>query len=163
MSLSQSNGLQILISQKEQAIVNYIDVCAAVIRRGNMFLLARRLPNSHLAGKWEFPGGKLEQNEDISSSLQNEVFQETGLKCQIITRIACVESRILETGSYQGSTYVGLTGIVKTDNCKVSLSNEHDDFRWVSIDKPWGSNLTPETLHAIKVLSKKLSDLMARP
>ena len=156
-------NLSMPLKQKKRPDVLLINRAIVLDTNGKILLIQRSSIDRWQPGKWEFPGGKLEQNEDISSSLQNEVFQETGLKCQIITRIACVESRILETGSYQGSTYVGLTGIVKTDNCKVSLSNEHDDFRWVSIDKSWGSNLTPETLHAIKVLSKKLSDLMARP
>ena len=40
-----------------------IVVLAAVIERDGRFLVTRRLANTHLAGYWEFPGGKCEPGE----------------------------------------------------------------------------------------------------
>ena len=41
----------------------HIDVTAAVIIADNHVLAARRKAGSHLAGFWEFPGGKIEAGE----------------------------------------------------------------------------------------------------
>ena len=56
-------------------------VVAGLISRGGAppFLLSRRLPDAHLAGYWEFPGGKLEPNEDPVSALQRELREELGI------------------------------------------------------------------------------------
>ena len=35
-----------------------VDVVAAVVERGGRYLITRRLEGTHLAGLWEFPGGK---------------------------------------------------------------------------------------------------------
>jgi 8-oxo-dGTP diphosphatase len=56
-----------------------IDVCAAVIRRDGKILLATRPPGSHLAGKWEFPGGKCAAGESTESCISREILEELHL------------------------------------------------------------------------------------
>jgi mutator protein MutT len=56
-----------------------IDVCAAVIVRGHYFLLAQRPEGKHLAGKWEFPGGKVDPNESLHDCIAREILEELGL------------------------------------------------------------------------------------
>ena len=53
-----------------------IVVVAAVIERDGRFLVARRLNGTHLAGYWEFPGGKVHQGETQEKALQREIFEE---------------------------------------------------------------------------------------
>lgn len=54
-----------------------IDVTAAVICRDGRVLIAQRGPVSHLAGHWEFPGGKRELNDaDLASCLRRELQEE---------------------------------------------------------------------------------------
>ncbi len=60
-----------------------IDVVAAVIRRGDRVLIARRAPGEHLAGKWEFPGGKVEANETPEESLKRELEEEFGVTVRV--------------------------------------------------------------------------------
>jgi mutator protein MutT len=54
-----------------------VDVAAAVIQddRGR-YLIARRRPGSHLAGLWEFPGGKRESGESLEACLRRELAEE---------------------------------------------------------------------------------------
>lgn len=55
-----------------------IVVAAAVIERDGAFLLTRRLQGTHLAGTWEFPGGKCEPHETLRACLEREIREELG-------------------------------------------------------------------------------------
>lgn len=53
-----------------------IVVVAAVIERDESFLLTLRPDGTHLAGHWEFPGGKVHHSETHSEALRREVHEE---------------------------------------------------------------------------------------
>lgn len=53
-----------------------IVVAAAVVERDGRFLLTRRPAGSHLAGVWEFPGGKCEPFESLTDCLVRELREE---------------------------------------------------------------------------------------
>jgi len=42
-------------------------------------LISKRSNNQYLAGYWEFPGGKVEYNEDVITALKRELFEELGV------------------------------------------------------------------------------------
>lgn len=42
-------------------------------------LISKRLDHQHLAGYWEFPGGKVESNEDVFTALKRELYEELGI------------------------------------------------------------------------------------
>lgn len=54
-------------------------VAAAVIDPAGRVLIAQRPPGKHLAGGWEFPGGKLEPGEDRRAGLARELREELGI------------------------------------------------------------------------------------
>ena len=49
-----------------------ITVVAAVIEENGAFLVARRQKGVHLAGLWEFPGGKIDEGETHHAALRRE-------------------------------------------------------------------------------------------
>ena len=53
-----------------------IVVVAAVIEWDGRFLVARRLSGTHLAGFWEFPGGKVHDGETHDEALRREISEE---------------------------------------------------------------------------------------
>ena len=55
-------------------------VIAAVVERDDCFLVTRRLEGTHLAGTWEFPGGKLEPGETDAECLARELDEELGVE-----------------------------------------------------------------------------------
>ena len=58
-------------------------VTAAVVERDDTFLVTRRLKGTHLAGTWEFPGGKCEAGESLEDGLQRELLEELGVACDV--------------------------------------------------------------------------------
>lgn len=63
--------------------VEIIDVAAAVIERNGKVLVARRSAGQHLAFKWEFPGGKIEEGESPEQCLQRELVEEMGIRIKV--------------------------------------------------------------------------------
>jgi 8-oxo-dGTP diphosphatase len=53
-----------------------IVVVAAVIEQNGSFLVTRRLEGTHLAGMWEFPGGKIASGETHVQALAREIREE---------------------------------------------------------------------------------------
>ena len=56
-----------------------VEVVAAVIERDGRYLITRRLQDTHLAGLWEFPGGKLHDGETPEAALIRELKEELGI------------------------------------------------------------------------------------
>jgi 8-oxo-dGTP diphosphatase len=61
-----------------------IIVVAAVIEENDAFLVTRRQAGVHLAGLWEFPGGKIDPSETHHDALKREIREEldTGVEVQ---------------------------------------------------------------------------------
>ncbi len=51
-------------------------VVAAVIEENDAFLVTRRQLGVHLAGMWEFPGGKVDSSESHADALRREIREE---------------------------------------------------------------------------------------
>ncbi|TFG64280.1 MAG: (deoxy)nucleoside triphosphate pyrophosphohydrolase [Spirochaetales bacterium] len=60
-----------------------IQVTAAVIAEGGRVLLAQRSAGDPLEGKWEFPGGKIEEGESPEECLKRELKEELGIGTRI--------------------------------------------------------------------------------
>lgn len=58
-------------------------VVAAVVEQDGSFLLTRRLEGTHLAGRWEFPGGKCEPGETLDECLRREILEELGVNVHV--------------------------------------------------------------------------------
>jgi 8-oxo-dGTP diphosphatase len=63
--------------------MNTVLVAAAVLLEGGRVLLTQRKPGGHLAGKWEFPGGKVESGEDPRRALARELEEELGIAVSV--------------------------------------------------------------------------------
>ncbi|MFC1417458.1 (deoxy)nucleoside triphosphate pyrophosphohydrolase [Streptacidiphilus cavernicola] len=63
-----------------------IVVGAALLADGRV-LAARRSAPAETAGRWEFPGGKLEQGETAAQALVRELREELGVEARALARI----------------------------------------------------------------------------
>lgn len=106
-----------------------IDVVCAIIRNeeGKIFI-ARRAAHKIMAGKWEFPGGKIEAGEKPHEALKREMEEEFGVT--------------IEVGEYFGENihdYPTFSIRLIAYECKQLYGefglNDHDQIDWVTIDE----------------------------
>lgn len=72
-----------------------VHVAVGVITRTNkeeatQYFLTKRLETAHQGGKWEFPGGKVENDETVAQALARELKEEVAidvLSCQPLIKI----------------------------------------------------------------------------
>lgn len=97
-------------------------VGAAIIRDGRV-LAARRAAPDHLAGRWEFPGGKVEQGESVEAALVREIAEELGVSIAV--------SGWLPGEAAIGSTHL-LSVALATLESGTPRPTEHDRVRWLA-------------------------------
>lgn len=68
-----------------------IVVLAAIVEREGRLLVTRRLEGTHLAGLWEFPGGKCDPGETHEACLARELSEELGVTSSIGPEMLTVE------------------------------------------------------------------------
>ncbi len=99
-------------------------VTAAIIEEGGKIFIARRREGKNLAGKWEFPGGKIEPGETPEESLARELAEELDLRVsvgELLCRVFFESGQIsLELLTYRVKRLSG-----------EPVLREHDDARWV--------------------------------
>jgi mutator protein MutT len=65
-----------------------LEVAIALVWDAERLLVTQRPSGTHLAGKWEFPGGKLEPGETAEACAVREVLEEVGLHVAPLARRA---------------------------------------------------------------------------
>lgn len=68
-----------------------VEVVAAVVERDGRYLITRRPEGTHLAGLWEFPGGKLLPGEKPEDALRRELKEELGVGAAVGEPIETVD------------------------------------------------------------------------
>ena len=72
------------MANSEERIANGpVVVVAAVIERDDAFLVTLRQSGTHLAGHWEFPGGKVDSHETHTEALRRELFEELDIVANV--------------------------------------------------------------------------------
>jgi len=97
-------------------------VGAAIVRDGRV-LAARRTTPPSAAGRWEFPGGKVEPGETEAESLVRELLEELGIRVTV--------NRWLAGEAPIGEKYVLRVAIAHTDEGEPTPT-EHDRIRWLA-------------------------------
>lgn len=102
-----------------------IQVVAGIIENKNgEVLLAERPPGKHLAGLWEFPGGKIEPDESPDAALIRELKEELHLDIEILSRIGTFPFQYPETAIELHVYRVLALSLPQT-------SNDVHRFKWV--------------------------------
>jgi 8-oxo-dGTP diphosphatase len=102
-----------------------IDVTCAIIVEGNKILVTQRSEKMSLPLKWEFPGGKIEENETAEICILREIKEELNLEIEIITRL---ESKKFDYPSFS----INLIPFISKYLSGIINLNEHKDFKWLT-------------------------------
>ena len=104
-----------------------LEVVAAVFVRDSTVLACRRAPGKTAAGKWEFPGGKVDDDETPEAALVREIREELGISIS-------VDALIDRSVTTVGHNDIDLACYFVTSAEVPTHSTDHDELRWVSID-----------------------------
>tara|TARA_A200000113_G_scaffold146809_1_gene132102 strand:+ start:490 stop:867 length:378 start_codon:yes stop_codon:yes gene_type:complete len=105
--------------------VKKFNVVAAVILKNNKFFIAQRNRNKHMGLCWEFPGGKVEKNENFEQALKREIKEELNISILINKKIG-VEN--YQDNKINVKLHYYLCSHIDGD----FILNEHEDSAWVA-------------------------------
>ncbi len=108
--------------------MNILHAVAGIIKRDDKILIAERPVGKPYSGYWEFPGGKIEQNESSQHALTRELHEELGI--EVISAKHCFE----HTHTYPDKT-VHLEMWLVTTFLGEPHSKEDQALRWVSLQE----------------------------
>lgn len=120
-----------------------VGVCSIIEKEKKVLLLQRSRDDNYYPSMWDFPGGKLNENEDVIDGLKREVKEETGLEIEVQFPID-VSSKI-----FTKIHLVLITFISGFKLGKVKLSEEHQNYKWIVPKLNFKfDNMTPLTKQA---------------
>lgn len=123
-------------------------VAAAIIISHGKVLIAQRAQGLRLAGKWEFPGGKVEPGETPEECLKREIREELGIEIAV-------------DGFFGESVYHYDIGPIRLLAYKASWTGgdlrltEHEQIKWVKPEKLDDYDFSPADLPFIEKLKKE--------
>ena len=88
-------------------------------------LIQRALTSRGNPGFWDLPGGKLDPGEQFDVGLLREVREETGLPITLLGLLGSAQSES------HNARVIYIIMEARGEGGKVTLSEEHEDFRWV--------------------------------
>ncbi len=125
-------------------------VTAAIIKKDNKVLLARRNQYQKLAGLWEFPGGKLENGESIQKCIERELNEEF----EISSKAGKILTESIYTYEHGSIKLIAIEVEIKNDKFKLKV---HDDIQWVEIKNLLNYDLAPADIPIAKYLQGEIN------
>jgi 8-oxo-dGTP diphosphatase len=102
-------------------------VTCAIIEKNGKILCAQRSETMKLPLKWEFPGGKIEENESPEACLKREIREELGIEIDILEQLPSFKHR------YSANFSIELFPFrCKTLSEEIYLA-EHKQIKWLSL------------------------------
>jgi len=103
-----------------------LEVVAAVIIEGGRVLACRRAPGKASAGKWEFPGGKVEQSEEPAAGLAREIQEE-------LASLVSIGAELDRSTTVVGELAIDLRCFAaQVIGDPPVRSTDHDELSWVT-------------------------------
>ena len=129
--------------------INQRVVVGGVIAYGNRVLIVQRASDEEAyPDLWEVPSGKKEPLEKVTDAVLREVKEETGLTAEIIKMVDVFNFSVEKPDETRDVTQINFL-LKLIGNSEVKLSNEHQNFAWITKDEINNYNLSEETKSAI--------------
>jgi len=101
-----------------------IDVVAAVIKKNNKYFIAQRNRHKHFAFYWEFPGGKVDNDESFEQALKREIYEELSINIKIKEKIT---SEKFKDDKIDVEVHYFLCELTDED----IILSEHENMKWL--------------------------------
>lgn len=119
-------------------------------QQGKLLLIKRAEQDRRFPGYYELPGGKVDMGEDPMAALEREFWEETGIQVQVGDPL-----RTMKKTSYDHHL-IEIVYRVSADHTNVTLSEDHQEFRWVGeLSELEGLQITEEDYLVINPFLKK--------
>ena len=129
-------------------IVQKIVLAGVVFNAEGKALILQRNSNEDIyPDLWELPSGKREPLEPSLDSLKREIMEEAGLDTEIVSAFSVFDYQIEKTTEIRDSTQINF--IVKSSNFDVRLSEEHQNFAWITREDLTHYQVSDETRKVI--------------
>lgn len=119
--------------------MHVIEVAAGLIYQQGRYLIARRKSGVHLAGFWEFPGGKREAGESLAECLQRELFEELSIRVDLPIPYRIVrhdyQERIVELHFFRCAIEEGEAAPIDCEEIRWVLPEELTHFEFPPADR----------------------------
>ncbi len=117
-----------------------VEVAAGLVYREGRYLIAKRKPDVHLAGFWEFPGGKREPGETFEDCLERELFEELNIRIGTPVPFQVVRyqypEKIVELHFFRCGIESGQATAVDCAEIRWVWPHELEDFEFPPADRP---------------------------
>jgi len=146
---------QIKYFLSKQLALRHIVVSVGIVVKNRRMLVTKRRDNRpEFDGRWEFPGGAVEDGEEVDECLVREMKEETGYQVKILEQLPRIIMRCESKYNYQ----VFLIGYVcKPISGKLKLlDHESSDAAWLSLKDCQTTKFLPLNKRYIRWHLKKL-------
>jgi 8-oxo-dGTP pyrophosphatase MutT (NUDIX family) len=119
----------------------------------NILVIKRSMDDSWLAGHWELPGGKVDDDEDFVAGAAREVLEETGIT--IMHKNMHIIYGMTDFGS-DGVNRVWQFFTARVATEEVVISEEHSGYQWLPLEEALGiieHGMTKQVLEHQKLYS----------
>lgn len=113
------------MSKKSIACIIYDDIKRKIF-------IAKRNPGGDMGDRWEFPGGKVENNEDEVTAIKREMMEEFSVESEVFGKIA--EAKF-EHNNAEVLLEAYKVTFAHDGSDKKFILTEHTDYKWVDIDE----------------------------
>lgn len=122
---------------------------AGIVRKGELLLVAHRLPGGSLGGKWEFPGGKVDAGENDRQAIAREFREEFAVEAEAGELLATAEFE------HAGCSVALSAYSVTMSSFELTLA-EHSEWRWARIEEIVRMDFADSDLKLISQLQERL-------
>ena len=125
-----------------------ITVVAALIEKNGKYLIAKRSTgDSNVLGKWEFPGGKVEPNEDELDAIEREIKEEFEINIKaieyLINNVCIYPNKTVDLRLYE-CIYISGDFIL----------HDHSEYKFISAEEILNYDLAPADIPLAKYVKK---------
>lgn len=124
-------------------------VAAGIICNQGKILIAQRIRNKSLAYKWEFPGGKQEENESLEDCLKRELQEEMHLDIDV------KEHYMDSKYDYDFGTICLKSFLAQSKTQNITFLDSHEAYKWIDVSELDNFEFAPADHPIVNALKAK--------